>query len=46
MLDFNQAYNPTCAYADAYECPLPPTENWLRVDVKAGERSHEGPGEH
>jgi len=27
ILDFNQAYNPTCAYADQYDCPLPPTEN-------------------
>ena len=42
-LDFNQAYNPTCAYSDAYECPLPPTENWLGVEIAAGEKQYEGP---
>ncbi len=43
VLDFNETYNPTCAYSDAYECPLPPTENWLGVEIPAGERSYEGP---
>jgi len=37
-LDFNLAYSPFCAYSDAYECPLPPRENWLEVAVAAGER--------
>ena len=37
-LDFNLAYSPFCAYSDAYECPLPPRENWLEVTVAAGER--------
>ena len=41
ILDFNQAYNPTCAYADQYECPLPPTENWLTVPIEAGEKDYE-----
>ncbi len=36
-LDFNYAYNPYCAYNDAYSCPLPPVENWLRVPIEAGE---------
>ena len=45
VLDFNEAYNPTCAYSDAYECPLPPTENWLDVEIAAGERSYEGPAQ-
>jgi hypothetical protein len=39
ILDFNEAYNPTCAYSDRYECPLPPTENWLDVRIEAGERA-------
>jgi len=38
VLDFNRAYNPTCAYNYAYECPLIPMENWLDVRVEAGER--------
>lgn len=37
ILDFNEAYNPTCAYSERYECPLPPTENWLEVPIRAGE---------
>ena len=40
-LDFNQAYNPTCAYSDHYECPLPPTENWLEVAIEAGEKAYD-----
>lgn len=39
VVDFNRAYNPFCAYADAYECPLVPTDNWLDVPVRAGERA-------
>ncbi|WP_254768613.1 DUF1684 domain-containing protein [Salinilacihabitans rarus] len=41
LLDFNEAYNPTCAYSDVYECPLPPTENWLDVPVEAGEKRYQ-----
>ncbi|SFC09329.1 hypothetical protein SAMN05444422_104227 [Halobiforma haloterrestris] len=40
ILDFNEAYNPTCAYSDRYECPLPPTENWLEVAIEAGEKAY------
>jgi hypothetical protein len=38
VLDFNEAYNPTCAYNYAYECPLIPVENWLDVRIEAGEK--------
>ena len=38
-LDFNEAYNPLCAYSDAYNCPLPPAENQLTIAVTAGERA-------
>lgn len=37
-VDFNYAYNPYCAYSDAYVCPLPPRENWLTVAIRAGEK--------
>lgn len=37
-IDFNLAYNPYCAYNDAYSCPLPPVENWLQVPIEAGEK--------
>lgn len=37
QLDFNKAYNPYCAYATGYKCPIPPRENRLSVAIKAGE---------
>jgi len=39
VLDFNQAYNPWCAYADGYNCPIPPKENDLTVAIYAGEQN-------
>ena len=36
-LDFNEAYNPPCAYNPYTTCPLPPPENRLRVRIEAGE---------
>ena len=36
VIDFNKAYNPYCAYNDGYSCPIPPEENNLEVEVKAG----------
>jgi uncharacterized protein (DUF1684 family) len=38
-VDFNNAYNPYCAYSSAYSCPLPPRENWMKVPIRAGEKS-------
>jgi uncharacterized protein (DUF1684 family) len=38
MVDFNRAYNPTCAYNEAYECPYPPASNRLKVAIRAGEK--------
>lgn len=40
-IDFNRAYNPFCAYDDAYSCPLPPEENWLTVPIEAGEKNYD-----
>ncbi|MBK9485971.1 MAG: DUF1684 domain-containing protein [Chitinophagaceae bacterium] len=37
QLDFNKAYNPYCAYATGYKCPVPPRENRLTIPIKAGE---------
>lgn len=42
-LDFNRAYNPSCAFSPLYNCPIPPRENVLGVEVRAGERD---PGGH
>ena len=38
VLDFNFAYNPSCAYSDQWICPLPPAANTLPGSVAAGER--------
>lgn len=35
-LDFNKAYNPYCAYNERYSCPVPPIENHVDLQVRAG----------
>jgi len=37
-VDFNRAYNPTCAYNPEFACPLPPPQNQLEISVPAGEK--------
>ena len=39
VIDFNRAYNPTCAYNPTWECPYPPASNRLKVAVRAGEKA-------
>jgi len=39
VIDFNRAYNPTCAYNPTWECPFPPAENRLKVAIRAGEKA-------
>lgn len=36
-VDFNKAYNPYCAYASGFNCPIPPAENDLPIIIEAGE---------
>jgi hypothetical protein len=39
VVDFNLAYNPSCAYGKTtFSCPIPPPENHLRVRIEAGEK--------
>lgn len=38
QVDFNLAYNPYCAYSEAWSCPLTPFENRLKVPIRAGEK--------
>jgi uncharacterized protein (DUF1684 family) len=38
VLDFNFAYNPSCAYDPRWACPLPPRENRLDAEIRGGER--------
>lgn len=36
VINFNQSYNPYCAYNEEYSCPIPPRTNHLTIAVKAG----------
>lgn len=38
VLDWNYAYNPSCAYDRRWACPLVPPANRLSLPVRAGER--------
>lgn len=40
VLDFNQAWNPLCAYSHYFHCPLPPRSNWIPFAIPAGERAY------
>jgi uncharacterized protein (DUF1684 family) len=40
ILDFNQLYNPPCAYTPYATCPLPPAQNRLTVALEAGEQRY------
>jgi uncharacterized protein len=42
VLDFNFAYQPSCAYDPRWTCPLAPPANRLSVPVRAGERVARG----
>jgi hypothetical protein len=39
-LDFNELYNPPCAYTPYATCPLPPDQNRLSVAIEAGEQRY------
>ena len=43
ILDFNRAENPPCAFTAYATCPLPPSQNHLRVAIEAGELNRERP---
>jgi uncharacterized protein (DUF1684 family) len=38
LVDFNLAYNPSCAYNEMWSCPITPAENRLKVPIRAGEK--------
>lgn len=46
ILDFNQAYNPYCAYSDGYSCPVVPADNHLDLEVLAGVRFSDKKAKH
>lgn len=42
IIDFNEAYNPPCAFTPYATCPLPTQQNRLDVRVTAGEKKYRG----
>jgi len=40
VLDFNMAYHPSCAYNEKFVCVLPPRENMLEIEIRAGEKNY------
>jgi len=37
-LDFNRAYNPYCSYSPRYSCAIPSNEDYLDLEITAGEK--------
>jgi len=40
FIDFNQAFNPPCAFTKFATCPLPPPQNKLPFAITAGEKNY------
>lgn len=40
VMDFNYAYNPSCAYDSRWICPLPRSESRLDLAIEAGEKAY------
>jgi len=40
FIDFNQAFNPPCAFTKYATCPLPPPQNRLPFPIPAGEKNY------
>ncbi len=38
-IDFNWAYNPYCAYSAEFTCPIPRGEDYIDIEIKAGEKN-------
>ncbi len=43
VIDFNQSYNPYCAYNSEYSCPIPPRVNDIDLEIRAGVKAY---GDH
>jgi uncharacterized protein (DUF1684 family) len=39
-IDFNLAYNPYCAYSPDYTCAIPTKEDYVDLEIKAGEKKY------
>ncbi|MDZ7626540.1 MAG: DUF1684 domain-containing protein [Ignavibacteriaceae bacterium] len=38
-IDFNKAYNPYCAYSALFTCPIPRVEDYIDMEIEAGEKN-------
>jgi uncharacterized protein (DUF1684 family) len=38
-IDFNNAYNPYCAYSALFTCPIPREEDHIDIEIEAGEKN-------
>ena len=38
-IDFNRAYNPYCAYSALFTCPIPREEDYIDLEIEAGEKN-------
>jgi len=38
-IDFNKAYNPYCAYSHLFTCPIPREEDYIDLEIEAGEKN-------
>lgn len=41
VINFNEAYNPYCAYNDKYSCPIVPRNNYLNRKIEAGVKAYD-----
>jgi uncharacterized protein len=39
-IDFNNAHNFYCAYNESFICPIPPKENFIDAEIRAGEKKY------
>jgi len=39
-IEFNKAYNPPCAFSPFATCPLPPKQNHILTEIRAGEKDY------
>jgi len=46
IVDFNRAYDPPCVFTPFATCPLPPQENVLPFELRAGEKMWGEPHSH
>jgi len=40
LINFNEAFNPYCAYSGRYSCPIVPREDYMPIKVEAGVRAY------